>query len=291
MSTATADRPGKAKREHYELEVNSYDRASSLLIALLVMVVVTLAALVIIFFARRFVDIPVAVPVMPLDPAERPAEAAMGLKQDIEPPGIEDAPELSEPKLMDTLNALTSTMASKVAILSDENLDADTEVGKGSGFGDNRTSGGGGGAPEPRREFKYEFADIATYAKWYDFYKIELAALDQTAASVAYASNLSNAKPSVREAPRAEENRYAIVCGQGDLYRYDLQLAEKAGIASRGDYLLQMFPNELYVQLLGLEQAQAKKAGKKIDEIERTIFNFESRGAGFSVAIQEQLYY
>lgn len=298
MTTATATRPksprkGAARtssREHYRLEVNSYDRASSLLVSLLIMVGVATVALLIIFFARRFVTIDAPIPVMPLDPAERPLDAAMGVAQDPEPPGLEDAPELNEPQLMDTLNALTSTMSSKVAVLSDQNLDASDAASKGSGLGDSRTSGGGGGAPEPRREIEFEFADLPTYARWYDYYKIELGVFGNSP-TVYYASNLGNAKPTVREGPRSAEKRYYFPSNQGPLFAFDQQLANKAGIAGRGSITVQFFPEEAYIILLGKEQQQAKLAGKPIDQIERTVFRVETKGSGFDFVVKEQLYY
>ena len=149
MSTAAIRRE---RRENYRLEVSSYDRASSLLVSMLVMAGVTFIALLIIFFARAFVSEPVPIPLTPLEPGDRPEEAAMGVAQDIEPPGVEDAPELTEPSLMDTLNALTSTQSSKVAMLSDQALDANKTVGKGSGLGDSRKAGGGTGGPSRGRD-------------------------------------------------------------------------------------------------------------------------------------------
>lgn len=72
----------------YRLRVNSYDRASSLLVSLLIVASVTVAGLLIVYFARRLIVTQRAVPVTPVDAAGRPADAAMGLKRDIEPPGI-----------------------------------------------------------------------------------------------------------------------------------------------------------------------------------------------------------
>ena len=96
--TATPERPATrssrrgSRGEDYQLNVSAYDRASSLLVSLLVMVGVAVLSLLIIFFARRFVTNPAPIPVLPFDPGDRPADAAAGVAQDIEPPGIEDAP-------------------------------------------------------------------------------------------------------------------------------------------------------------------------------------------------------
>ena len=289
MSNPAAPSKRTASREHYQLEVNAYDRASSLLIALLVMFGVLFVALVIMFFARRMVTIQAPIEIRPFDPSERPAEAMMGLQNDPDPPGIEDAPELTEPALMDTLNALAA-VSDKVAILSDEQLDGDNTTGKGSGVGDNRASGGGG-APEPRREIKFEFADISNYARWYDHFKIELAAMSQFSSTVYYASRLSNTKPTVRTGDRSAEQRYVFPANEGPFYAFDRKLAEKAGIASKGEFLLQCFPTEAEGLLLGKEQQQARAAGKKIGDIKRTVFKVVASGGGFDFVVEEQLYY
>lgn len=281
----------KVHREHYRLGVNSYDRASSLLVSLLVMVGVAVLALLIIFFARRFVSTTVPPVIKPRDPAERPADAAMGFKEDIEPPGLEDAPELLEPKLMDTLNALTSKLSSKVAVLSDENLDADSAPGKGTGMGDRRTSGGGSGAPEPLRIIEYEFGDEATYAAWYDFYKIELAVATSTSPTVWYASNLSASKPTVRQGPRSADERYLFPASEGELYAYDMKFARAAGIADKGNFVFQCYPEEAENVLLGREQQHARDAGKPLDQIQQTTFTVKSTRSGFDFTVKEQLYY
>ncbi|MEM9185504.1 MAG: hypothetical protein AAGB00_03300 [Planctomycetota bacterium] len=285
---ATAIRRASS-REHYRLSVNSYDRASSLLVALLVMVAVTVSALLIIFFARGFVDEKLPPFILPGENTDLPNEAVMGIAEDIEPPGVEDAPELTEPSLMDTLNALTSAVSSKVAIMADPPIDASDRVGKGSGLGDKRKSGGGGG-PAISRELVYEFSDAAAYARWYDSYGIELGVLDASGVNAYYASNLGDSKPTVRQGKRMEEKRYAFPASAGPLYQFDVRFAQKAGIAKYGKILYQFFPNEVYRILLGREEAEAKKAGKRVDEIKRTVFRVEQRGSNFDFVVVEQLY-
>ncbi|MEM6330368.1 MAG: hypothetical protein AAF790_08975 [Planctomycetota bacterium] len=281
---------GRDNREHYRLGVSSYDRASSLLVSLLVMAGVTFFALVIIFFARQFVSIDAPIALTPLEPSDRPPDAAMGVAQDIEPPGIEDAPDLTEPAIMDTLNALTSKLSSKVAILSDQALDANKTVGKGSGLGDNRKPGGGGGPPEPGRELRFEVVDEDEYAQFLDFYKIELGAFTPGQPDVYYASKLSAARPAVREGKYTQENRYAFN-NSGPHRRLIERLAQKAGIASRGEYIGTFYPPEAEGRLVQLERARAKLAGKTPGDIEQTAFRVTRKGSKFELSVEEQLYY
>lgn len=292
MSTATAEKPRKARSTHYELTVNSYDRASSLLIALLVMVGVTVVALAIIFFARRVIDIPVPVPFKPVTPAEKPSELAMGLALDPEPPGVEEAPELNEPQLMDTLNALTNAVSEKVAVMSDVTIDANDAPGAGDSRGDRRAVGDGpAGGPQPEWKIEYQFAGIDDYARWYDFYKIELVSMKDGREEFIYASNLSAAKPTVRRGHYTKEKRQMVYCSAGDLYAFDQQLARKAGILGGAETLLQALPDELRGILGGYEVAEAKKKGKTPEQVEQTVFVFETNGTKFSVSVRDQLYY
>ena len=291
MPTATPPkRIAKPKRrEQYKLGVSSYDRASSMLVSLLVMAGVTLLALLIIFFARQFVSVVAPPVVLPMDPAERPVEAAMGVAQDIEPPGLEDAPELDEPKLMDTLNAL-SALSNRQAVLSDENLDASDAASKGSGLGDNRTAGGGGGAPEPPRELRYQPADLQEYARFLDAFKIDLGVLrrDDT---IDYASNLAEATPATRSGPLVRENRFFFAPTGPPLVGLNKTLVKKANINAGRDPVYLFCPRETELIVLGYEQRAAAAAGKTLDQIKRTVFRVKPVGSGFEFSVEEQLYY
>lgn len=280
----------------YRLSVNSYDRGSSLLIALLVMVGVGVGALVIIWYANHLNRRNVPPFLLPVNPASRPADAAMGLKEDIEPPGIEDAPELTEPQLQDTLTAL-SDLSTKSALLADDAVDSDSEVGKGSGFGDSRQAGVGGDGPpvnEPQREIRFEPADRNEYARFLDFWKVELAVLDQRNNTVYYASNFTAGSPTTRSADPAKnpENRVSFLSNGTAFEGLDRALVQRAGIANRGNIIIQFWPNESAGYLLGLENQAMQKAGKTaLDQVQRSVFRVVRDGNEFTWELEEQLYY
>lgn len=261
----------RAPRSHYRLAVNSYDRTSSLLISLLVIVGVAVAGLVIVYFARKLIASQIAVPVTPVDPGGRPADAAMGLKRDLEPPGLEEVPELIEPKLQDTLTALTNAVTSKQSLLSDEAIDSEDQVGHGTGFGDNRRAGFGTGAglPQPQRELLYGFSSAREYALWLDFFKIELGVLGRDN-QVHYAYNLSKDVPDVRTGEPTKEGRFYMNATSGPAVGWNRHLAEKAGIAGHGTIILQFYPADVEAHLLELERQKAN--GKPPDQICRTVF-------------------
>ena len=120
----------------YQLTVNSYDRTASLIVALLVLVGCTVLGMAVVFFTGKFVRTIEPIPVVPVEATSHSAN--QGLAEEPDPPGIEEAPDLSEPQLQDTLETLANAITDKKVLLSDEMLDAEKAAGKGKGLGDAR---------------------------------------------------------------------------------------------------------------------------------------------------------
>ena len=291
---ARAGGPGGRSARAYRLRVTSYDRTSSLLIALLIMVGMLVAGLIIVYVTRQLIDLSVTKTVTLTDAASRPADAAMGLKRDLEPPGLEDAPELTEPDLPDTLQALTSATASMQAILDDISIVSDVEAGRGKGFGDNRRAGTGGEGADERvaREdrWRIRYDDVpshSTYARQLDFFHIELATWGQDN-RVHYAYNLSQGTPDTRIGDPDDEKRIRMAWVDGALQEADKMLAEKAQIARHGRYILQFMPPEVEALLLRLELEHAK--GRDVNDINKTVFIITEAGDGYTFQVVEQQY-
>jgi cytoskeletal protein RodZ len=109
------------------LRVSSYDRVSSWLVSALVVVGVTVAALVFIYFTRQLLEEHFSVPVTPVGSGGGGTGGISdptGTGQDLEPPGTEEAPDLTEPQLQDTLSAVATAVSSRSALIADENIDA-----------------------------------------------------------------------------------------------------------------------------------------------------------------------
>jgi hypothetical protein len=258
-------------------------------VALLVIGTMTVAGLLIVYFARRLIEAQVAIPFQPVSAASRPADAAMGLKRDLEPPGIEDVPELIEPQLQDTLSALSAAVAAKTALLSDEDIDSEMEVGHGAGFGDNRRSGAGTGTgpDEPRREIRFDPASLGQFAQWLDYFGIELGVLGRDN-KVYYAYNLSHESPSVRVGDPGQDQRLYMNPADSEFAALDRKLAAKAGIADKGEIILQFFPPKTQAILYSLEQQRA--GGRKPEQIRHTVFRVTAVGDRFEFAVEEQSY-
>ncbi len=274
----------------YRLQVNAYDRTASWLVALLVISVVTVFGLLIVYFTGRFISSQEAIPFTPVDVASRPADAAMGLKRDLEPPGVEEIPDLVEPQLADTLSALTSAVAAKAALLSDEDIDSPDDIGHGRGLGDSRRAGvGGEGADgeEPQREIRFQPDNLAQYTRWLDYFGIELGVLGRDN-KIYYAYNFAHDTPDVRVGEPIDERRLYMNSALGEFASLDRRLAEKAGIADRGRIILQFFPPKTQAILFGLERQAA--GGRPPTSIRRTVFRVTPKGDEFEFSVVSQAY-
>jgi hypothetical protein len=296
----------------HHLRVSSYDRVSSWLVSALVVVGVTVTALVFIYFTRQLLEEDFAVPVTPVSAGGGGTGGISnptGTGQDLEPPGIEEAPDLTEPQLQDTLSALAAAVADKSALIADENIDVNMEPLAGAGAGDSRRPGGGGGEgggygggigsgfgrgrggpPETAREIRFEPQTINEYAQWLDYFKIELAVVDTQNNKVYYANNLSRAKPDVRLSDPAQqpEQRMSFNSSLSHFAALDRQLAVKAGIADKGEIIFQFFPDQTAAILLDLERKSA--GGRTPEQIRRTVFNVKRNGNQFEFSVAEQSY-
>jgi hypothetical protein len=275
----------------------------------LVITSVTVGSLVFIYFTRQLGVKEVAIPVMPVSAGgggTGGSADSMGTGNDLEQPGAEDAPDLVEPQLRDTLSAVSSVVSSKSALLADETIDPLLDPSQGTGRGDSRRpgfgggsgggSGGGigtgfgkgrGGPGEPQREIRFEPADLNEYARWLDYFKIELGVLGQDN-KVYYAYNLSQAKPNVRSGDPVDEQRLYMNPALGGFAALDRLLVQKAGIAEKGPIVLQFYPAEAYAILVNLEQKHAE--GRRPEQIRRTVFRVTTIEDRFEFSVQEQFY-
>jgi hypothetical protein len=292
----------------HQLRISSYDRVSSWLVALLVVVGVLVACLMMIYFSRQLIVERFAVPLTAVQSGGggTGGVGAPGFGNDLEPPGTEEAPELSEPTIAETLSAVASAVATKSAIITDDTIDVGIEPVEGASLGDRRQPGygggkgggigggigsgfgpGRGGPPEPRREVRFEPASLREYAQWLDYFKIELGVLGRDN-KVYYAYNLSGAKPEVRVGEPAQEQRLFMNPANSPFAALDRRLAAKAGIADKGEIILQFYPEAAQTILYDLELKRA--GGRSREQIRQTVFRVTRTGDRFVFSVEEQLY-
>lgn len=315
MKTAPA-KPG------IELRVSAYERASSWLVSLLVMTSVVVGALLSIYFARRMTTFEVAVPVQPVTLSSGGGGGGeggqLGTGAEVTLPDFTGAEDLDEPQLEDTLETVTSAVSRTEPLLFSEAIDASTNApptqdyvdtrrpgttgtgggrgtGRGSGTGSGIGPGSGGGSGggvyrgEPDREIRFEPKNLLEYAQFLDFFKIELGVLGHDN-QIYYAYNLSEKTPSVRSGEPDDELRFYMNSARGRFAVPDRRLAARANIADKGRIILQFYPNESYALLQQLEAARAESAGRRPEEIRRTVFRVTHVGDRFELEVMDQSY-
>jgi hypothetical protein len=290
------------QRSKHQLRVTSYDKVSSWIVSMLIVLCVTVGALFLMYITSKFVSGQFAVPVVPISTGGGGTDG-MGTAGDpeAEAPSPDDVPAFDEPQIQDTLTSVATAVTSQIDLLANEQLEVAAKPsgdfrnpglggGRGGGIGGGIGSGfgPGHGGQEPRREIRFEPSSIQEYAQWLDFFKIELAVLNQDENKVYYASQLAQAKPSVRVGDPAKEGRLCMIPTDSQFSALDRQLATKAGIANKGTIVIQFYPNESAALLIGLEQ---KFAGNhKPETIRGTVFRVTKTGNQFAFKVEDQTY-
>ena len=174
------------------------------------------------------------------------------------------------------------------------------EAGKGKGLGDSRMPGpGGDGVVErvPRWErwkIRFEPDSSLDFARWLDFYQIELGVLGRDN-QVHYAGSLSASSPKTHEGNPLKETRGYTSAADGPMPRLTNELARKANIARHGPVVLLFYPfKEVESRLYGLEQKVLKKKFgdlKDVNSIRQTVFTVIRDGSSYRFEVVEQRYF
>lgn len=281
-----ADRTDRERRTGLQLQVSAYERVASTLIALLIMLGFLVLMLAVIVFTRRLVMRPPAIPVTLMEEFSGRGEHAAGTELDMEPPGIEEFPELSEPRVEELIDSISNVLAADAP--SFDTLG--TSASSGSSAGDRRAPGPMGDSdviPRSQRwEVTYRAETLAAYARQLDFFGIELGVIGGGRQTLDYVSQLARPQPQVRAVKNAEkENRLYFSWRSGTLQAFDRQLASQAGVPVADRQVLQFFPPEVEQQLAALEQQAA--GGRRPRDILKTRFAVRSRGQGFEFFVQD----
>jgi len=279
----------------YQLTVNAYDRTATLLIALLIMVGVAVSGLLVVFFASRQFPTIEPIPVVPVEATS--ANANQGLADQPDPPGSEEAPDLSEPQLQDTLDALTAAVSLSEVLLSDEMLDAEKEAGKGKGLGDARLAGpGGDGVVErvprwQRWKIRFEPDSAKDFAQWLDYHQVEIGVLGRDNL-VHFAYELRSNSPKSRSGDPRKETRGYTSAADGPMPNLTNQLARKADILRHGSVVLLFYPFKVESILYTLEKQYAKEHGiTDVNRLRETVFTVVQEQGKYLFQVIDQKYF
>jgi hypothetical protein len=276
----------------YELSVNSFDRASTMVLALLVLIGTAVAGLAVIFFSNKFSTTIEPIAFVPVE-ASSP-NANQGLAEDPEPLGAQDAPELTEPELQDTLDAL-SMLSIDEALLSDEAVDAAKEAGKGEGLGDARQAGpGGDGVVErvPRWErwkIRFEPRSSRDFAAWLDQYGIRVGVLGRDNKVHVVWDFTKGAAKTESVDPKNYNMWGQTIPADGPMPALTKDLARKSQILQRGPIALLFYPKAVEDRLWTIEQEFNKF--KDPNKVRETVFTVIQASGGYKFQVVDQKYF
>ena len=296
MSIASREAETASKpKPTYRLTTSAYDQVASGLISALMFVGTAVAILLILYFSAKIFARQKPVAVTIADIGGREEGTALGTARDLEEPGAEDVPELVENTSMQSLEEITSAVASKTAVMDDMSLDSEFVTGAGKGQGDNRQVGSGTGTSNemvPRAQrwaIHFDGGNLKTYARQLDFFGIELAAVGGKDNLVHYAFNLIQPKPDRRTGAPDAETRLFMTWRSGPLQQADRELLKRAGIDLAGRVVMQFYPAATEQSLALLEKEAAK--GRDVNEIRRTVFDIRSEGDTFQFVVKSQQFF
>lgn len=281
----------KADLTSADINVSPYDAVTSLIVTLLIILGFGVAFLFLVWLAQVIVFRSRAVPVELVENVAGRGDHAAGFARDAEAPGMEEMPELAEPEVEMSMEALTDAISTVAASTESISIMGSTTSKGDGGLGDDRPPGplGEGDNIIPRWErweIRFESTSRNAYAAQLDFFKIELGAAGGKKA-VDYAFNLTKAKPDTRSGPSDKEDRLYMTWRGGTLQRFDRELLANAGIPTADRILMQFYPKDLETELATLEKENG--GNKTAQEYLKTVFEVRKKGSnGFEFFVKEQ---
>jgi hypothetical protein len=270
-----------------------------MIITSLVTVGALVGCLAVIFFARKLTIKSPPIAIVPVEATSPTGNGGFGT--DPEPPGVPDAPELSEPQLGETLDSLMSAdvlsaLAVSDAVISDQTIAAaGQQAGRGAGLGDARQPGpGNDGVIErvPRWErwkIRFEPDSAADFAAWLDQYKVRVGVLGRDN-KVHLAWGFVGGSPRVEAADPKDYNAWGqTLPADGPMPALTAQLARNAGIMQYGRIVLLFYPFEVESLLYTLERD--RNPSKDANKIRETVFTIVRDGDRFDFEVIEQKYF
>lgn len=293
MSTSTSP-TARPNLEVAELKVTSYEKASIGLTAVLMLFGAITFLMFIIWLSSQWRWERAVATVQPLEDVGGGSKGDNLEDRDMEVPGMDEMPELTEPKVEQSIESITQVVASQDLVL-------DTFGGKG-GFGDGKGTGIGDGVGEgfgpgnkigipawERWEVRFSASDENLYKRQLDFFGVEFGIAGGGIKTVDYVKNFSASTPTKRLAQNPKlEKRIRFLYRGGALKELDRKIAQQAGINIDGRIVFQFYPQPMYDKLLALENERMRP--RSITEVLRTVFGIRPAGNGFEFYVIRQDY-
>jgi hypothetical protein len=275
------------------LRVSRYDQVAGMMLAILVVLGFVTLMMFLVWLSQRLFVVTRAAPVTVLeDVGGGGSGQVIGGEQQFEEPSPEEMREVHEAPVEQSIESIASLVTAKAQDLDavEGSQSLGTGTGQGTGKGSDAGPGGSGqgeGIPAYERwEIRLEVTNLQEYAKQLDFFKVELGVAGGGDPTVAYLSNVSAAKPTVRIGDPKDERRLRFLHRSGELREADRQLAAKAGIKTEGRIVFHFYNDEVYRTLLALEAE--RKGARRLADVRRTVFGVRPLRGRFEFYVMDQ---
>lgn len=208
------------------------------------------------------------------------------IEQSAQNPGTEEFSEIDTPQLALALEAVTDAVSSIRAMLGKIDGDAN-EMGPGDG---RRLVPGFTVVPKDtassRWSIEYEPRNFDEYFDQLNAFGIELGFVSQESDLVEVLTGLV-ASPQILLTTKERERRVYFLHSNSSLRRWDLRMAQNAGVEPAGKIMVQFYPTTTTAKLQELEQAEAAARGVELSKIERTTFKVRATSTGYEYYVAD----
>lgn len=274
------------------MRINSYDRASSFMIAAVIALFCCVIAALGYWWSTRRPAPPELVIMEVIDVVGGgDLDGAPDETLAVESPEPIEAEQLEVQEQLDVVTDVSDAAALQTATLFEPEIEETGEQGSLEGTGRRPLGfgpGSGGGVAREMRwyvSFSNE-ASLTSYAQQLDYFGIELGAVFKDGRLV-YLSNMSKT-PRTRtvNTGKGEERLYFTWQG-GDRKQADIQLFQKAGVDAGGANILHFYPEKIENHLATIEVLYANRTAK---EVRRTYFSVVPQKGNFIFQVTRQTY-
>jgi hypothetical protein len=283
----------RANTEGVELKPTSYEKASIGLTAVLALLGMITVLMFLIWLSSQWKWERAVAAVELEDVGGGGKGDNLSEDRDMEVPGMDEMPELTEPKVEQSLESVTQVVASQDLVMDTFGGKGAFGNGVGTGIGDGRGPGSGPGTSDgipawERWEVRWAASDLDLYKRQLDFFGIEFGIAGGGIKTVDYVKGFVGA-PAVRKGldPKLEK-RIRFLYRDGPLKAADRGIAAEAGVNIDGRIVFHFYSEAMYKQLLTLENEKMRP--RRIREVLRTVFGIRPAGNGFEFYVIRQDY-
>ncbi len=272
-------------------QVSRYDKLSALLTTFVLFAGILVSLMLIVWFffqiAGRGMAEPIAIQLYE-DEDDDPEKKFTGVANQIQPPGVQEFPEIQKPQLKEMLEAMTDLPSKLMGEY--EQLGRHNKSGPGIGPGredeEEYVPWRPGDRPWERWTVEYSQDNIENYAQQLDYFGIQIGLVSQSMPRVDLLSGVST-NPTLKSTTRVRENRVFFTHRRATLMNWDRRLLRRAGVKDfEHRFVVQFIPNDLTKKLIALEINFAKQNSIALKKVQQTVFRVRQANGGYEFVVQ-----